>query len=277
MSDKKKSKKVSKQKTIEEVLKVLPKPVEKPVENGKATELPIANPTPPITKKQADKKKKVQESKRKYECNPERRLKKFVQAKLNEELKASQKTPEENLEELARKRKRRDETGRRRRNLTKCALQLLDQGHLYDKDGNKLNNIYNVITVGDCKKYVFLDETDILFKSYKEDLELAEVITSVRRARPGEKEYLDLVQRLLDGDPDVLSMVSEKKIVVPIKTELDIDKLKKIVSEKYGNDLKQPHLREVYTIPDENKENEIEDDAESLENSPSSETSELDV
>lgn len=202
--------------------------------NGETTKTEAIDKGTPATPKKSRRspgKKNNKDGKRRSEGNAEVKLKRFIQS-VNEKKKRKLPMSEEEMKKMEKTKKRRKETNKTRRVLSKILIGLLEDGSLYTKDGKQYENIYNVVTIPDKKKYAtIINNSQIRFCAYKENLQLADINCDIKTEREVDKQFKDLLKRYLQGDPEVVNMISTKKVITKIPADIDEQAIKEAASK----------------------------------------------
>lgn len=124
---------------------------------------------------------------------------------------------------------RRSELNQQRRLLQSIMTTLLESGQLYNKEGKQFKLMCNRAIIPELNVYAYLDSSHkVKFESYSEDIDLL----SKPYKSPGGKnmtpEFKEALRRFAEGDPDIVSAVSTKRVFHEATTP-NIDFLREII------------------------------------------------
>lgn len=172
-------------------------------------------------------------SRRDYERRPLNRLKRFTKSYDPEHVAKRQKyAAQEGVKQ------RRQELNRQRRALSRALITLLKNGELLLKGGVVSEDVvplalsYNKIVMKDSKNFAQLSKDKIYWYPYKDEVDLASDFKVENNVETEEdKEFKVLLSKFLNGDPEVMNMLSKKKVTTE-STPTDYEKIRSILKEK---------------------------------------------
>ena len=167
-----------------------------------------------------------------YEKRPETKLIRFVNS-LNENVvkKKKEYAAQENVKQ------RRWVLNKQRNFRYKVLFTLAKNNELYDKEGNPIKCIGGVICVPNQKIYYQINKKNQIKKiSYTEDLELQEKLPYDDTPDPNEVKYLELCKKFVEGDPEVLELISRKKVLTTVNNPIleNLQDIKEQVKKRLG-------------------------------------------
>jgi hypothetical protein len=165
-----------------------------------------------------------------YEKKPETRFKRYVQSlnPVNQEKKVAYAKNPQVVD-------RRKILNQRRAANNRILLTLLKNEMLYDMSGRAYDLKGGIVCLPSEKQYFVISKSNELIKKpYTDDIELHQVIPVDTMITEQDTEFLELCQKFVDGDPDVIGLIRNKRAFTEVENPImkNLDLLKKMVKHR---------------------------------------------
>ncbi len=125
---------------------------------------------------------------------------------------------------------RRRELNKERRLLYGTIAKIIESGYCFDNEGNPFKILNNRCVVPDKKLLYCLDEDRKVYtKQYKDDISLLDIPYKPSDKSKRDEEFEELLKKFVDGDPEIITLVSKKRVVTETEDPM-IDKMRAIIS-----------------------------------------------
>jgi len=170
------------------------------------------------------------EVKKRYERLPETKFRRYI-ASMDPDTKAKKRkyAADEKVIE------RRKFLNRKRNYRCRILFRLLRGGKLFDESGNQFDCLGGVVCLPDKNDYFIIDnKNNIQTKQFQDEIELSQVLPFQETEAPEDVEYKALCRKFVEGDEEVLKIITTKKVTTTIENPIlpNLDYLKKKVQNR---------------------------------------------